>query len=75
MVKKFKSDKKITINDLNLDNQLVEKINRFAPIKYILKNQSDDDQKVIEILVKELKTAMVLCGETDVKNLSKRNLY
>ena len=32
-------------------------------------------EKVIEILVKELKTAMVLCGETDVKNLSKRNLY
>ena len=50
LVKKFKSDKKITINDLNLDNQLVEKINRFAPIKYILKNQSDNDQKIIEIL-------------------------
>ena len=50
LVKKFKSDKKITINDLNLDKQLIEKINRFAPIKYILKNQSDNDQKIIEIL-------------------------
>ena len=50
LVKKLKSDKKITINDLNLDKQLIEKINRFAPIKYILKNQSDNDQKIIEIL-------------------------
>ena len=50
LVKKFKSNKKITINDLNLDNQLIEKINKFAPIKHILKNQSEDDQKIIELL-------------------------
>ena len=38
------------IQDLNLDVQLKEKINKFAPIKHILKNQSDDDQKIIELL-------------------------
>ena len=32
------------------DIQLTEKINKFAPIKHILKNQSDDDQKIIELL-------------------------
>ena len=33
-----------------MDVQLIEKINKFAPIKHILKNQSDDDQKIIELL-------------------------
>ena len=34
----------------NLDKQLIDKINKFAPIKHILKNQSDDKHKVIEFL-------------------------
>ena len=50
IVEKLKSGSQITIQDLNLDVQLTEKINKFAPIKHILKNQSDDDQKIIELL-------------------------
>jgi len=50
IVEKLKSGSQITIQDLNLDVQLKEKINKFAPIKHILKNQSDDDQKIIEVL-------------------------
>ena len=50
IVEKLKSGSQIAIQDLNLDVKLVEKINKFAPIKYILKNQSDDDQKIIELL-------------------------
>ena len=50
IVEKLKSGSQITIEDLNLDIQLTEKINKFAPIKHILKNQSDDDQKIIELL-------------------------
>ena len=50
IVKKLKSESQITIQDLNLDDQLIEKINKFAPIKHILKNQPDDDQKIIELL-------------------------
>ncbi len=50
IVEKLKSGSQITIQDLNLDIQLTEKINKFAPIKHILKNQSDDDQKIIELL-------------------------
>ena len=50
IIVKLKSGERITIQDLKLDNQLMEKINKFAPIKHILKNQPDDDQKIIELL-------------------------
>jgi len=50
IIKKLKSKKQISIEDLKLDNQLLEKINKFAPIKYILKNQANDNQKTIELL-------------------------
>ena len=50
IIKKLKTGKQITIEDLKLDNQLFEKINKFAPIKHILKNQADDDQKTMELL-------------------------
>ena len=50
IIEKLKTGEQITIEDLKLDNQLLEKINKFAPIKYILKNQNNDDQKIIELL-------------------------
>jgi len=50
IVEKLKSGSQITIEDLNLDIELIEKINKFASIKHILKNQSEDDQKIIELL-------------------------
>jgi len=50
IIQKLKSGSQITIEDLNLDDQLIEKINKFAPIKHILKKQFNDDQKIIELL-------------------------
>ncbi len=50
IISKLKSKEKITIKDLNLDKQLTEKINKFAPIKYILKNKPDNDHQVLELL-------------------------
>ena len=50
IVDKLRSSDHVLTQDLKLDNQLVEKINKFAPIKYILKNQSKDNQKIIELL-------------------------
>ena len=47
---KMKSGEQTNIEDLNLDKQLLQKINKFAPIKHILKNKSDNDDKVIELL-------------------------
>ena len=49
-IERLKSGEKINIEDLNLDKQLLDKINKFAPIKHILKNKPDDDNQVIELL-------------------------
>ena len=40
----------MSIEDLNLDKQLLDKINKFAPIKHILKNKTDNDDQIIELL-------------------------
>jgi DNA primase len=47
---KLKSGSQIDINDLNLDKQLLDKIIKFAPIKHILKNKSNNDHAIIEFL-------------------------
>ncbi|WP_440681691.1 DNA primase [Candidatus Pelagibacter sp. HIMB1623] len=50
MIEKLKANQQIEMQDLNLDNQLLDKINKFAPIKHILKNHLNDEQKIIELL-------------------------
>ncbi|WP_440678575.1 DNA primase [Candidatus Pelagibacter sp. HIMB1611] len=50
IIEVLKSENQIALQDLNLDSQIIEKINKFAPIKYILKNNSEDEQKIIELL-------------------------
>ena len=50
IIESLKSEDQISVQDLNLDSQIIEKINKFAPIKYILKNNSEDEQKIIELL-------------------------
>ncbi len=50
ITEKLSVKEQISVEDLNLDSQFLEKINKFAPIKYILKNQADNDQKIIELL-------------------------
>ncbi len=50
IISKFKSDDQISIEDLNLDKQLLDKINKFAPIKHIVKNKPKSDNQVIELL-------------------------
>ena len=47
---KLRSSEQISIEDLNLDKQLIDKINKFAPIKHILKNKPNNDNQVIELL-------------------------
>ena len=49
IIEKLKSGEQIAIEDLNLDKQLLDKINKFAPIKHILKNNSEDEHKVMEL--------------------------
>ena len=50
IIEKLKSGEQIVIDDLDIDKQLLGKINKFAPIKHILKNKSDNDNQVIELL-------------------------
>ena len=38
------------IKNLDIDVQLIEKINSFAPIKHILKNKPDNEHEIIELL-------------------------
>ena len=47
---KLRSEEKISISDLDIDSQLIDKINKFAPIKHILKNKLENENAVIEIL-------------------------
>jgi len=50
ILEKLKSGNQINLEDLNIDKQLLDKINKFAPIKYILKNKSVDELEIIELL-------------------------
>ncbi len=50
IIDKLKSKDQIDIDKLNLDEQLLDKINKFAPIKHILKNKPSNDDQVIELL-------------------------
>ena len=50
VLSKLKSGDKLEIKDLEIDNQLVDKIFKFSPIKHILNNHKNDQQKIFEIL-------------------------
>tara|TARA_B100000989_G_scaffold120267_1_gene88690 strand:+ start:527 stop:2302 length:1776 start_codon:yes stop_codon:yes gene_type:complete len=50
IVFKLKSGEDLEIDNLEIDNQLIEKVNKFAPVKHILKNKSDDENEVLELL-------------------------
>ena len=50
IIEKLKTGEKLSNNDLDIDLQILEKINKFAPIKNIFKNKSKDEHEVIELL-------------------------
>ena len=50
IIGKLKFAKKVSIDDMKLDSKLLEKIFKFAPVKHIIKNQADDEKKIIELL-------------------------
>ena len=50
VIDKLKSNQPVQIEDFNFDIQLLEKINKFAPIKHILKNKPNNENQVIELL-------------------------
>ena len=50
IVTKLSTGDQIKIDELDIDNQLIEKIVKFAPIKHILKNKNGDQNAIIELL-------------------------
>jgi len=50
IVNKLKLGEHFSIEDLNLDKQLLDRINKFAPIKHILKKKSNKKEEIIEFL-------------------------
>ena len=50
IIQKLKSGEQITVESLNLDKQLLDKINKFAPIKHILKNKTENAHEIMELL-------------------------
>ena len=50
IISKLKSPEQITTKELDIDIQLIEKINKFTPIKYILRNKDNNANEVIELL-------------------------
>ena len=50
IILKLKSNNNLSIEKLDIDKQLIEKIDKFAPIKHILKNKSKNDNEIIELL-------------------------
>jgi len=50
IISKLKSGDKFTLNDLSIDNQLIDKIFKFASIKHILNNNQNNNDKVFELL-------------------------
>ena len=50
IITQLKSGEKLSVNQIGIDNQIIEKITKFAPIKHILKNKSNDEHVVIELI-------------------------
>ncbi len=50
IVFKLKSENDLSVEQLDIDVQLIDKITKFAPIKHILQKKSNKDHEIIELL-------------------------
>ena len=50
LLSKLKSGEKFNLQDLSIDPQLTDKINKFASIKHILNNNQNNQEKMFEML-------------------------
>ena len=50
IIEKLKLNEPNNIESFNFDKQLLDKINKFAPIKHIIKNKPNNDNQIIELL-------------------------
>ena len=50
IVFKLNSENDLSLDQLDIDTQLIDKITKFAPIKHILQKKSNKDHEIIELL-------------------------
>ena len=50
VINKIKNQEKFSLNDLKIDQQLIERVYKFASIKYIAKKTDQDHEKIFSIL-------------------------
>ena len=72
ILSKLKSGKKLTQNDLEIDDQLVDRIFKFASIKHILNNQKNDKQKIFELLDEYLHDLKIYGLEVRIEELESK---
>jgi len=49
LLKRLKNSEKISLKDLSLDDQIIERIFKFAPIKHIINKNYDNQTKIVEL--------------------------
>ena len=50
IINKLRSGEKFSVNQMDIDSQIIEKISKFAPIKHILNIKSNDEHVVLELI-------------------------
>ena len=50
LISKLRSGEKLTLEEISIDSQLIEKIFKFASIKHILNSHQNDQDKMFELL-------------------------
>jgi DNA primase len=58
ILSQLRSGEKLALESLEVDKQIIDKISKFAPIKHILNNNKNDQQKIFE-LVEEISRDLV----------------
>ena len=69
---KLKSEKKLTLNNLEIDDQLVDRIFKFASIKHILNNKKNDQKKIFELLDEYLHDLKIYGLEVRIEELESK---
>ncbi len=72
ILSKLKSEKKIVLNNLEIDEQLTDRIFKFASIKHILNNQKNDEQKIFELLDEYLHDLKIYGLEVRIEELESK---
>jgi DNA primase len=72
ILSKLKMVEKFKLNDLGIDEQLVERIFKFASIKHILNNHKNDQQKIFELLSEFLRAFEIYTLEVRIEELESK---